>query len=58
MTITATIAGAISKTVNLPKETTPEEIQELFLNAWRMGLKSLAIYRDTSKTLQPLCAEC
>lgn len=52
------LSGAISKTVNLPHTTTVEEVQSLFTEAWRMGLKSVAIYRDGSKTLQPLCAEC
>jgi ribonucleoside-diphosphate reductase alpha chain len=48
------ISGAISKTVNLPAETTPEEIGEIHLRAWREGLKSIAIYRDGSKHAQPL----
>lgn len=52
------LSGAISKTVNLPMNFTVEEVEKLFLAAWRLGLKSLAIYRDGSKTLQPLCAEC
>jgi ribonucleoside-diphosphate reductase alpha chain len=48
------LSGAISKTVNLPAETTPEEIGEIYLRAWREGLKSIAIYRDGSKRAQPL----
>lgn len=52
------LSGAISKTVNLPASIRVEEIEELFFSAWKLGLKSLAVYRDTSKTLQPLCAEC
>lgn len=52
------LSGAISKTINLPASTTAEEIEKLFLDGWKLGLKSLAVYRDTSKTLQPLCAEC
>lgn len=52
------LSGAISKTVNLPHSATVEDIQQLFSDAWTMGLKSVAIYRDGSKTLQPLCAEC
>lgn len=52
------LSGAISKTVNLPHSTTVEEVEKLFFQAWEMGLKSIAIYRDGSKTLQPLCAEC
>lgn len=52
------LSGAISKTVNLPSQTTVEEIKDLFFEAWKLGLKSVAIYRDGSKTLQPLCMEC
>ncbi len=48
------VSGAISKTVNMPAETTPEEIMETFIEAWRMGLKSITIYRDGSKRTQPL----
>lgn len=48
------ISGAISKTVNLPNNTTVEEIEEIFMSAWKMGLKSIAIYRDGSKRVQPL----
>jgi len=48
------ISGAISKTVNLPKEATIEEIEKVYMDAWRMGLKSVAIYRDGSKGEQPL----
>lgn len=52
------LSGAISKTVNLPAETTAKDIEALYLRAWRLGLKSLAIYRDGSKALQPLCVDC
>lgn len=52
------LSGAISKTINLPANTTVEEIEKLFLDGWKLGLKSIAVYRDTSKSLQPLCAEC
>lgn len=52
------LSGAISKTVNLPTGTRVEDVEQLFLTAWKLGLKSLAIYRDGSKALQPLCAEC
>jgi ribonucleoside-diphosphate reductase alpha chain len=52
------LSGGISKTVNLPTSATVEDIEALFLEAWRLGLKSLSVYRDGSKTLQPLCAEC
>jgi ribonucleoside-diphosphate reductase alpha chain len=48
------ISGAISKTVNLPPECTVEEIQEAYVQAWKMGLKCVAIYRDGSKRSQPL----
>jgi len=48
------LSGAISKTVNLPKEATVEEIMDLYIEAWRVGLKSVAIYRDGSKRTQPL----
>ena len=52
------LSGAISKTVNLPASTTVDDIENLYLAAWKLGLKSLAVYRDGSKALQPLCAEC
>ncbi len=48
------ISGAISKTVNVPNETRPEDIIEIYSEAWRHGLKSIAIYRDGSKRVQPL----
>ena len=48
------ISGAISKTVNLPFETTPEEISEIYFEGWRLGLKAIAMYRDGSKLSQPL----
>lgn len=48
------ISGAISKTVNVPQDTSPEEIGEIYLQAWRCGLKAVAIYRDGSKRVQPL----
>ncbi len=48
------ITGAISKTVNMPHESTKEEIAEVYLTGWRLGLKALAIYRDGSKRSQPL----
>jgi ribonucleoside-diphosphate reductase alpha chain len=48
------ISGAISKTVNMPRETTPEEVGEAYMEGWRLGLKALAIYRDGSKESQPL----
>src|SRR5438477_2701595 len=48
------ISGAISKTVNMPNESTVEDIREAYLQAWKMGLKCVAIYRDGSKRSQPL----
>ena len=48
------ISGAISKTVNLPTETTVEQIEGIFRHAWQLGLKSVCVYRDGCKTLQPL----
>ncbi len=48
------ISGAISKTVNVPHEATPEEIGEIYMQAWKNGLKAIAIYRDGSKRVQPL----
>jgi ribonucleoside-diphosphate reductase alpha chain len=48
------LSGAISKTVNMPEEATPEEIVNVYQEAWRLGLKAIAIYRDGSKRSQPL----
>src|SRR5690349_21992657 len=48
------ISGAISKTVNLPNDATIEDIAEAYIEAWREGLKAVAIYRDGSKGSQPL----
>ena len=48
------IAGAISKTVNMPKETSPKEIMDVYLAGWELGLKAVAIYRDGSKRTQPV----
>ena len=48
------ISGAISKTVNMPNESTVEDIRNTYLQAWKMGLKCVAIYRDGSKRSQPL----
>ena len=48
------ISGAISKTVNMPRETTPADITGAYMEGWRLGLKALAIYRDGSKESQPL----
>jgi ribonucleoside-diphosphate reductase alpha chain len=48
------ISGAISKTVNMPQESTVEDIADAYIQAWRQGVKALAIYRDGSKTAQAL----
>ena len=47
-------SGAISKTVNMPHDATPDDIAEAYLQAWKLGVKALAIYRDGSKKTQPL----
>jgi ribonucleoside-diphosphate reductase alpha chain len=51
------ISGAISKTVNMPEDATVEEVEELFVESWRLGLKAVAIYRDNCKVAQPLSAD-
>jgi len=48
------ITGAISKTVNLPNEVTPETIGEVYMKSWKYSLKAISIYRDGSKAVQPL----
>jgi len=48
------LSGAISKTVNMPNNVTPEEIMDVYMEAWRLGLKAVAIYRDGCKRTQPL----
>jgi ribonucleoside-diphosphate reductase alpha chain len=48
------LSGAISKTVNMPHDTTVEEIEKTYVEAWKMGLKAIAIYRDGCKRSQPL----
>jgi ribonucleoside-diphosphate reductase alpha chain len=48
------ISGAISKTVNVPKAATIEEIEQAYIDAWRIGAKAVSIYRDGSKRTQPL----
>jgi ribonucleoside-diphosphate reductase alpha chain len=48
------ISGAISKTVNLPEEATVENVMDLYVDAWKLGVKAIAIYRDNCKVAQPL----
>jgi len=48
------ISGAISKTVNMPEDATVEDVENLHLDAWRLGIKAVAIYRDNCKVGQPL----
>jgi ribonucleoside-diphosphate reductase alpha chain len=48
------ISGAISKTVNMPETATVDEVEEVYFEAWKMGVKALAIYRDNCKVGQPL----
>jgi ribonucleoside-diphosphate reductase alpha chain len=51
------LSGAISKTVNLPKESTIEDVEEIYKEGWKLGLKAVALYRDGSKSSQPLNAK-
>ncbi|MGI8530588.1 MAG: adenosylcobalamin-dependent ribonucleoside-diphosphate reductase [Geodermatophilaceae bacterium] len=51
------ISGAISKTVNVPESATVEDIEDVYLQGWKLGLKALAIYRNNSKVGQPLSAK-
>jgi ribonucleoside-diphosphate reductase alpha chain len=48
------ISGAISKTVNMPEDVTVEEVEQLHIDAWKLGIKAVAIYRDNCKVAQPL----
>lgn len=48
------LSGAISKTVNMPEEATVEEVEQLHMESWKLGLKAVAIYRDNCKVAQPL----
>ncbi|MBV9762981.1 MAG: vitamin B12-dependent ribonucleotide reductase [Acidobacteriaceae bacterium] len=48
------ISGAISKTINMPEESTVEDIMDAYIESWKVGLKAVAIYRDGSKRVQPL----
>jgi len=51
------LSGAISKTINMPKESTADEIAAAYMEGWKLGLKAVAIYRDGSKRLQPVNTE-
>jgi ribonucleoside-diphosphate reductase alpha chain len=48
------LSGSLSKTVNMPEHVTVEEVEQLFVEGWKLGLKSVAIYRDNCKVAQPL----
>jgi len=48
------ISGAISKTVNMPEDVTVEDVEQLHIDAWKLGIKAVAIYRDNCKVAQPL----
>jgi ribonucleoside-diphosphate reductase alpha chain len=50
------LSGAISKTINMPEESSIEDIMNAYIESWKMGLKAVAIYRDNSKRSQPLSA--
>jgi ribonucleoside-diphosphate reductase alpha chain len=50
------LSGAISKTINMPEESTVEDIASAYIESWKLGLKAVAIYRDNSKRSQPLSA--
>jgi ribonucleoside-diphosphate reductase alpha chain len=50
------LSGAISKTINMPEESTVEDISNAYIESWKVGLKAVAIYRDNSKRSQPLSA--
>jgi len=50
------LSGAISKTINMPEESTVEDIMEAYIESWKLGIKAVAIYRDNSKRSQPLSA--
>ncbi|MGH9727789.1 MAG: vitamin B12-dependent ribonucleotide reductase [Candidatus Acidiferrales bacterium] len=50
------LSGAISKTINMPEESTVEDVMQAYVESWKLGLKAVAIYRDNSKRSQPLSA--
>ncbi len=51
------ISGAISKTVNMPEEVSVEDVEDLYIESWRLGLKAVALYRDNCKVAQPLATQ-
>ena len=51
------ISGAISKTVNLPEEVSVEDVEDVYVESWRLGLKAVALYRDNCKVAQPLSTQ-
>ena len=51
------LSGSISKTVNMPESATVEDVEEIYYEGWKLGLKALAIYRDNCKVGQPLCCQ-
>jgi ribonucleoside-diphosphate reductase alpha chain len=51
------ISGAISKTVNMPEEVSVEDVEELYVESWRLGLKAVALYRDNCKVGQPMSTQ-
>src|SRR6202049_5230581 len=50
------LSGAISKTINMPEDSTVEDIMQAYIESWKLGVKAVAIYRDNSKGSQPLSA--
>ena len=51
------ISGAISKTVNMPEEVTVEDVEQIHIDAWKLGIKAVAIYRDNCKVAQPMATQ-
>jgi ribonucleoside-diphosphate reductase alpha chain len=51
------ISGAISKTVNMPEDVSVEDVEDLYVESWRLGLKAVALYRDNCKVAQPLATQ-
>ncbi len=52
------LSGGISKTVNVSNDTSALALRDVFIQSWELGLKSVSVYRDGSKLIQPLCVEC